>query len=135
MLYQRLRGNSGGWPVLAMPTDASAQFPAIAFNVRPASLPTREVGGDDLIAHFLVTVVAVGAQNVDDLEPLRPMVKEISESLRSSSAIPANVYADGAVLFALRGMDVCQMVRDPQGVGQWMLGHQWEIRVQPDASY
>lgn len=131
-LYSRLRVNPSNWPVVPLPADAKQQTPCIGFQIIPGAPSNHEQGGDVMFAVFTVSVLCVGAENVDDLEPLRPMAKWVVNNLRTNNSQPGTTFGSGRILSAVQMMPATFPDRDPQGILRWHHGAQWEIRVQPD---
>ena len=130
-LYSRLRANSAGWPVIPMPADPSAAFPCIGFNFLPVP-STLDQGGNVQFATFLVNVVCIGQLAVDNLEPLRPVAKEIAAALKVNNSQPGLTFGTGRINSCTQNMAIAMPDRSDKGQLRWMLGAQWRVAVQPD---
>jgi hypothetical protein len=133
-LLARLRANSAGYDVEALPHDPKQQYPCYGFSAGAGPAATEQ-GGATLYSIFTVKVMVVGALGVNDLQPIRAAAKELHSLLMVNSADTGTRYGDGCVLEVIHRGPLHMSPRDEQGRIQHYLGAIFEIKVQPDGAH
>lgn len=131
-VYARLRDNAAGLEVAPMPHAPEQSYPCIGFSLAPAAPSTLEQGGDVLYSTFQLTVLVVGEDGSDDLQPIRTAAKEAAAALWCHSGQPGTLFGPGRVLNCTQYMPLTFSDRDAKGTQHWHIGHVWTIKVQPD---
>lgn len=130
-IYSRTRGNSLGWDVTPLPAGPDQAYQCIGFSVQP-SPSNLEQGGEVLTSRFHANIVCLGQQDVNDLEPLRPMARELFTNLQVTKWEPGLDFAGGKILSCTQEMPVSLYDRSEKGRARWMHGNRWLVCVQPD---